>query len=255
MYALDNQSGVEVMPPLKAQLKQPTNPLWFTEGGNGVAPSYPGADWFNVVQAELLNVLKAAQVTPSKDTLTQLASAVQKIAETAIAQSTKVDKGGDTMTGVLKAKDVLLTSDDGAVKSLSNVIQALSHLFTGNVQGFTDKMNALGTSGTTPLGITYNRDNPNAWYLCLGPLFGGFIIQGGLVDFNVVSNVIVTLPIVANKTLFALNAQVEGITDYAPELFYGWNTGGADNKTKIRFVTSSKLNYKDTQEWIAICVS
>lgn len=184
MYALDNQSGVEVMPPLKAQLKQPTNPLWFTEGGNGVAPSYPGADWFNVVQAELLNVLKAAQVTPSKDTLTQLASAVQKIAETAIDQSTKVDKGGDTMTGVLKAKDVLLTSDDGAVKSLSNVIQALSHLFTGNVQGFTDKMNALGTSGTTPLGITYNRDNPTAWYLCLGPLFGGFIIQGGGVTMS-----------------------------------------------------------------------
>lgn len=200
MYALDNQSGVEVMPPLKAQLKQPTNPLWFTEGGNGVAPSYPGADWFNVVQAELLNVLKAAQVTPSKDTLTQLASAVQKIAETAIDQSTKVDKGGDTMTGVLKAKDVLLTSDDGAVKSLSNVIQALSHLFTGNVQGFTDKMNALGTSGTTPLGITYNRDNPTAWYLCLGPLFGGFIIQGGECNYPSVDFVI-TKPITA-KTLY-----------------------------------------------------
>ncbi|KGQ29168.1 hypothetical protein [Gallibacterium anatis] len=198
MYALDNQSGVDVMPPLKAQLKQPSNPLWFTEGGNGVAPSYPGADWFNVVQAELLNVLKAAQVTPSKDTLTQLASAVQKIAETAIAQSTKVDKGGDTMTGVLKAKDVLLTSDDGAVKSLSNVIQALSHLFTGNVQGFTDKMNALGTSGTTPLGITYNRDNPNAWYLCLGPLFGGFIIQGGSV-IMLSTNISITPPLHFNQ--------------------------------------------------------
>ena len=80
------------------------------------------------------------------------------------------------------------------------------------------------------------------------------IIQGGFVYFNSVSNVIVTLPIVANKTLFALNAQIEGKADSAPKLFYGWNISGADDKTKIRFLTSD-LNYQDAQEWIAICVS
>ena len=79
MYALDNSSGVSVMPPVKNQQFQPNAPRWFTEGGNGVAPSYPGADWFNIVQAELLGVLTEASVTPNKGQLNQLATAIKQI--------------------------------------------------------------------------------------------------------------------------------------------------------------------------------
>ena len=79
MYALDNSSGVTTMPVVKNQQFQPNAPRWFTEGGNGVAPSYPGADWFNIVQAELLGVLTEAHITPDKNNLTQLAQAVKKI--------------------------------------------------------------------------------------------------------------------------------------------------------------------------------
>ncbi|HDR1418541.1 TPA: tail fiber protein, partial [Pasteurella multocida] len=42
MYALDNDSGVQTMPEVKAKKFNHTEPRWFTEGGNGVAPSYPG---------------------------------------------------------------------------------------------------------------------------------------------------------------------------------------------------------------------
>ena len=79
MYALDNSSGASVMPPVKNQQFQPNAPRWFTEGGNGVAPSYPGADWFNIVQAELLGVLTEASVTPNKGQLNQLAAAIKQI--------------------------------------------------------------------------------------------------------------------------------------------------------------------------------
>ncbi|WP_239989748.1 phage tail protein [Haemophilus haemolyticus] len=79
MYALDNNSGVVVMPEVKNQQFQPNAPRWFTEGGNGVSPSYPGADWFNIVQAELLGVLTEAHIIPDKNNLTQLAQAVKKI--------------------------------------------------------------------------------------------------------------------------------------------------------------------------------
>ncbi|WP_272529201.1 hypothetical protein [Providencia sp. PROV190] len=54
-------------------------PLWFTEGGAGLAASYPGQDWFNMVQAELLGILTAGEVKPEKGKLNQLAEAIKKI--------------------------------------------------------------------------------------------------------------------------------------------------------------------------------
>lgn len=77
MYALDNSSGVTVMPPVKNQQYQHDSPRWFTEGGNGIAPSYPGADWFNIIQAELLNLVRESGLTPNKSSLNQLTLAVQ----------------------------------------------------------------------------------------------------------------------------------------------------------------------------------
>lgn len=77
MYGLDNASGVNVMPKLAPASS--ATPLWFTEGGAGLAASYPGQDWFNMVQAELLGILTAAGVKPEKGKLTQLADAVKKI--------------------------------------------------------------------------------------------------------------------------------------------------------------------------------
>lgn len=65
MYGLNNSSGIPVMPALAEKLTE--NPLWFTEGGNGVEPSWPGADWFNMYQAELLNLLAIAGIEPRAD--------------------------------------------------------------------------------------------------------------------------------------------------------------------------------------------
>lgn len=77
MYGLDNNSGVSVMPAI-APKTSPT-PLWFTEGGANQSPSYPGQDWFNQIQAELLNVLVDAAIAPNKGDRTQLSTAIKKI--------------------------------------------------------------------------------------------------------------------------------------------------------------------------------
>ncbi|HIA8336659.1 TPA: phage tail protein [Klebsiella pneumoniae] len=75
MYHLDNASSVPDMPAIKPVLF--TERRWFTEGGDGIAPSYPGADWFNAIQAEMLNVLALANITPNKTQLDQFAQAIR----------------------------------------------------------------------------------------------------------------------------------------------------------------------------------
>lgn len=75
MFHLDNNSGVSAMPPLGAV--QNSSPRWFTEGGGGVPASYPGAAWFNMIQAELLNLCAAYGITPDKANLNQLKLAIE----------------------------------------------------------------------------------------------------------------------------------------------------------------------------------
>ena len=77
MFHLDNGSGIDVMPPQKQTISRQQK--WFTEGDTQTPPSYPGADWFNIVQAELLNVLKDGGITPSKSELSQLSAAIKRI--------------------------------------------------------------------------------------------------------------------------------------------------------------------------------
>lgn len=102
MFGLDNKSGINVMPPIAPADSQ--TPLWFTEGGAGLSATYPGQDWFNQIQAELLNVLKAADISPQKGNLNQLSSAISKLAgayAVPIVQAT-----GPSLTSVMSQKAV-----------------------------------------------------------------------------------------------------------------------------------------------------
>ncbi|WP_311567226.1 hypothetical protein [Photobacterium arenosum] len=60
MHPLQNGSQVEVKPAAKPKVG-PAG--YFTEGGEGTAPSYPGADWFNAVIEEFKSVYQAAGLT------------------------------------------------------------------------------------------------------------------------------------------------------------------------------------------------
>ena len=48
-----------------------------------------------------------------------------------------------------------------------------------NIKNAIDVVKALESEKATGLGIRYDFSNPNAWYICLGKLFGNLIIQGG----------------------------------------------------------------------------
>ena len=74
MYHLDNTSGVPEMPEPKDT--QTISTRWFGESQEQGGISWPGADWFNTVQAELLNLLKAADLPPDKKSFDQLSKAI-----------------------------------------------------------------------------------------------------------------------------------------------------------------------------------
>ncbi|MET4877377.1 hypothetical protein L9G70_07885 [Morganella morganii] len=121
------------MPPIAPADNQ--TPQWFTEGGAGLPATYPGQDWFNQIQAELLNVLKAADISPQKGSLNQLSSAISKLASAyavSIVHSTgqsltsvmsqnavtgelnkKFDKTGGRVDGTVSSKVIKVSEDDG----------------------------------------------------------------------------------------------------------------------------------------------
>lgn len=118
MYGLDNPSGISVMPAI-APAVSPA-PLWFTKGGAGQAVSYPGQDWFNMFQAEHLNVLAAANIPPVKSDLTQLSKAIKKLIS-------------DENEGFLKT-----TNNLSEIKAAGTVAMAATR----------DNIGALSTAGT-----------------------------------------------------------------------------------------------------------
>ncbi|EJC1543235.1 phage tail protein [Salmonella enterica subsp. enterica serovar Montevideo] len=77
MFYVDNPTGVPVMPPVAAVASPAT--LYFTEGGNGIPPTYPGPDWFNIIQSELLEILRQANIKPDKNTTDQIMTALKKL--------------------------------------------------------------------------------------------------------------------------------------------------------------------------------
>ncbi|EDV7960706.1 phage tail protein [Salmonella enterica subsp. enterica] len=77
MFYIDNDSGVTVMPPVSA--KRSAIVRWFSEGDGNNVITWPGMDWFNIVQAELLNTLEEAGIQPDKTKLNQLALSIKAI--------------------------------------------------------------------------------------------------------------------------------------------------------------------------------
>lgn len=99
MYHLDNPSGVPVMP--KVQDVKSETPLYFTEEKDRA--TYPGADWFNIVTAELLNILKLGNVAPDKFSFNQIATVLAELINDRLAaQSQIVDS---TEEGLQKTVD------------------------------------------------------------------------------------------------------------------------------------------------------
>jgi hypothetical protein len=89
MFWPDRGSGVPVEParrPVASAVRQ-----YFTEGGAGQAPTVPGGDWFNQITNELLNVLAAAGIDPSKTDDDQLLQAMNALVAQNVGQLQQSD--------------------------------------------------------------------------------------------------------------------------------------------------------------------
>ncbi|MFO5510268.1 phage tail protein [Klebsiella pneumoniae] len=96
MYHLDNTSGVPEMPEPKEE--QSISPRWFGESQEQGGISWPGADWFNMIQAELLNLLEAAGIQPEKKSHQQISDAIPVLGDRVIRadmDSAEPGKGAD----------------------------------------------------------------------------------------------------------------------------------------------------------------
>ncbi|EHM5649162.1 phage tail protein, partial [Salmonella enterica subsp. enterica serovar Urbana] len=77
MFYVDNGSGIPNMPDIAE--KRADTPQWFSEGKGNQQITWPGADFFNMWQAEGLNILAAAGMKPDKTKLNQLALAIKAL--------------------------------------------------------------------------------------------------------------------------------------------------------------------------------
>ncbi|EOI6871213.1 hypothetical protein ACMVR4_002620 [Yersinia enterocolitica] len=155
MYFVDNGSAVPVMPQVKPVSS--ATPQFFTEGGNGTPPTYPGPDWFNIFQLELLNVLKEAQINPDKANHTQLVTAMKKLFLDASSNGSDIpDKA--TFLSNLGLEDLPATFGDAASKNVGTTAGTVA---AGDDSRF-DMMLGVGqtpqdVTASRSLGVTYTN--------------------------------------------------------------------------------------------------
>ncbi|MBA8062353.1 hypothetical protein HV077_08075 [Citrobacter freundii] len=148
MYFVDNGSAVPVMPQVKPVSS--ATPQFFTEGGNGTPPTYPGPDWFNIFQLELLNVLKEAQINPDKANHTQLVTAMKKLFLDASSNGSDIpDKAAFLSNLGLRAFISHPSSDPGAFSQVNSPDGSV-YLFIANNDDW-GAQKADGTSIPLPL--------------------------------------------------------------------------------------------------------
>lgn len=102
---------------------------------------------------------------------------------------------------IQKVNNMITNVDNSDSLAKAPTLQLVKTLLSSlNIKNATDVINALESEKTTGLGIRYDFSNVNAWYICLGKLFGNLIIQGTY-DLHVQPNDIWTYPLSITKCL------------------------------------------------------
>ena len=101
---------------------------------------------------------------------------------------------------IQQLNNMITSVDNSASLAKAPTLQLVKTLLSSlNIKNATDVVKALESEKATGLGIRYDFSNVNAWYICLGKLFGNLIVQGGnnLVRGN--RDATITLPISYSK--------------------------------------------------------
>ena len=81
---------------------------------------------------------------------------------------------------IQQVNNMITSVDNSDSLAKAPTLQLVKTLLSSlNIKNATDVVNALESEKATGLGIRYDFSNVNAWYICLGKLFGNLIIQGG----------------------------------------------------------------------------
>lgn len=81
---------------------------------------------------------------------------------------------------IQQVNNMITNVDNSDSLAKAPTLQLVKTILSGlNIKNATDVVNALESEKATGLGIRYDFSNVNAWYICLGKLFGNLIIQGG----------------------------------------------------------------------------
>ena len=119
----------------------------------------------------------------------------------------------DRFNAIIQQVNNMITSvDDSDSLAKAPTLQLVKTLLRGlNIKNATDVVNALESEKATGLGIRYDFSNVNAWYICLGKLFGNLIIQGGKFAPEIAS---ITFPIRFNEVLAVLPMMLDEPTPW-----------------------------------------
>lgn len=170
--------------------------------------------------------------------------------------NSKLNTSGDQrLNGKLTVNDILLATNSN--QSLSQVINAINTLFTGNRDGFKNIVNAWGVSGVNPMGVAYNFENPNAWYISMGPLFGNLIIQGGLASQdNNKNEFFVTYPVLANVIyISAFDVNYSNYIDHDYDTFNYSITEFIRLRTKTSATLLATSTTMGTVQWFSVGIA
>lgn len=158
MFWPDTQTGVDVEPARKTV--QSAVRKYFTEGGVGVPPTVPGGDWFNQITNELLNVLAAAGIDPSKADDDQLLQAIIYLSaehgDAALRQDLHANSGA-SLVGYGS------TSVEGALSKIFNAQSPMNSpvsLFSRSLDSrLTSRVNLVPISDSFGDGVGANYEN------------------------------------------------------------------------------------------------
>lgn len=113
---------------------------------------------------------------------------------------------------IQQVNNMITSVDNSDSLAKAPTLQLVKTLLSSlNIKNATDVVNALESEKSTGLGIRYDFSNVNAWYICLGKLFGNLIIQGGKFVPEIAS---ITFPIRFNEVLAVLPMMLDEPTPW-----------------------------------------
>lgn len=152
---------------------------------------------------------------------------------------------------IQQVNNMITSVDNSDSLAKAPTLQLVKTLLSSlNIKNATDVVNALESEKATGLGIRYDFSNVNAWYICLGKLFGNLIIQGGKVNITVGRNIYnddTVYPIAFNNPP---SVNVINIADTLDQ--DGWVTSAIKSITNLKFTYITAQNSVTGISWIAI---